>query len=148
MKVIMLEDVKNVGKKGQEVEVADGYARNFLIRNKKAVAATDHSKAILNQQKENKALQDALALQNAQALKEKLDTITLKFQLKAGDHGRVFGSISTKQMAEALKSIHKIDVDKRKFVDNDGIASIGFSKVKVELYKNVIAILTIEVKAL
>ena len=148
MKVIMLEDVKNVGKKGQEVEVADGYARNFLIRNKKAVAATDHSKAILNQQKENKALQDALALQNAQALKEKIDTLTLKFQLKAGDNGRVFGSISTKQMAEALKAIHKIDVDKRKFVDNGGIASIGFSKVKIELYKNVIANLTIEVKPL
>lgn len=147
MKVIMLEDVKNVGKKGQEIEVADGYARNFLIRNKKAVAATEHSKAILNQQKENKLLQDALALQNAQALKEKLDTLTLKFELKAGDQGRVFGSISTKQMAEVLKTVHGIEVDKRKFVHNDAIASIGFSKVQIELYKHVIASITVEVKA-
>ncbi len=145
MKVILLEDVKNVGKKGEVKEVADGYARNFLIRNKKAVAATEQANAILAKQKADKAHQDELDRLAAVELKEKLEKIVLKFSLKQGDKGRVFGSISTKQISDELKKNHGYDVDKRK-MHTEAIASIGFSKVSVELYKGVNATLTVEVK--
>ena len=145
MKVILLEDVKNVGKKGEIKEVADGYARNFLIRGKKAVAATEHANAILAQQKADKAHQDELDRLAAIDLKDKLEKLVLKFTLKQGDKGRVFGSISTKQISEDLKKNHGYDVDKRK-MHSEAIAAIGFSKISVELYKGVVATLTIEVK--
>ncbi len=145
MKVILLEDVKKVGKKGEVCEVADGYARNFLIRNKKAVAATDQANAILAQQKADKAQQEADDKKAAEELKEKLEKLVLKFSLKQGDKGRVFGSISTKQISDDLKKTHGYDVDKRK-MHGEAIVSIGFSKIQVELYKGVVATLTIEVK--
>lgn len=146
MKVILLEDVKNVGKKDQVCEVSDGYARNFLIRNKKAVAATSQSKAILQQQNDDKANQDHLDFLAAKALKEKLEKIVLQFSLKQGDKGRVFGSISTKQVSDELKKKYGYDVDKRK-MSGPTIASIGFSKLQVDLYKGVSATINIEVKA-
>lgn len=146
MKVILLEDVKNVGKKGEVKEVADGYARNFLIRNRKAVAATEQANAILSKQKADKIHQDELDRLAALELKEKLEKIVLHFSLKQGDKGRVFGSISTKQISEELKKKHGYEVDKRK-MHGDAVASIGFSKIQVDLYKGVQATLSIEVKA-
>lgn len=146
MKVILLEDVKNVGKKGEVKEVADGYARNFLIRNRKAVAATEQANAILSKQKADKVQQDELDRLAALELKEKLEKIVLHFSLKQGDKGRVFGSISTKQISEEMKKKHGYEVDKRK-MHGDAIASIGFSKIQVDLYKGVQATLSIEVKA-
>jgi large subunit ribosomal protein L9 len=146
MKVILLEDVKNVGKKDQVVEVADGYARNFLIRGHLAVQFTKTSQGILDNQKLQEDLKEKQKVAEAQALKAKLETLKLTFDVKAGDGGKVFGSISSKQIAENLMKNHGITIDKRKIVDNGPINTLGLSKVKVELHKNIIAELLINLK--
>ena len=147
MKIILLEDVKNVGKKGQIVDVADGYARNFLIRNRKAVEATAQSKAVLEDQKAQKEQLEKEAIEKATALKAQMEKLTVVFTLKTGDNGKVFGSVSGKQIEEELKKQHKITIDKRKILNSEPITSIGFTKIEVELYRTVIASLTIQVKA-
>ena len=147
MKVILLEDVKNVGKKGNILEVADGYARNFLIRNKLAVAATEQSKLILEQQKQQKIEQEKEDIRNAEALKLKLSELTLVFPVKTGENGKVFGSISSKQIAEELLKKHKLTIDKRKILDEGPFNTVGFYNVKIELHKQVIATIKIQLKA-
>lgn len=147
MKIILLEDVKNVGKKGQILDVADGYARNFLIRNRKAVEATAQSKAVLEEQNALKIQQEKEAVEKATELKAQLEKLTLVFSLKTGDNGRVFGSISGKQIEEELKKQYKISIDKRKILNSEPISSLGFTKIQIELHRSVVASLTIQVKA-
>lgn len=147
MKIILLEDVKNVGKKGNILEVADGYARNFLIRNKLAVEATTQSKAILEQQKQQKIDQVKEDIKNAEALRLQLTEITLVFPVKTGENGKVFGSISSKQIGEELLKKHKITIDKRKILDEGPFNTVGFYNVQIELHKQVIAIIKIQLKA-
>ncbi len=147
MKIILLEDVKNVGKKGNILEVADGYARNFLIRNKLAVAATEQSKAILEQQKQQKIDQEKEDIKNAEALKVKLSELTLVFPVKTGENGKVFGSVSSKQIGEELLKKHKITIDKRKILDEGPFNTVGFYNVQIELHKQVIATIKIQLKA-
>ena len=147
MKIILIEDVKNVGKKGELKEVADGYARNFLIRNRLAVEATAHSKAILEQQKQDKIDQEIEDIKKAEALKEKLTTITLVFPVKTGEGGKVFGSISSKQIAEELVKKHQITIDKRKILDNGPFSDLGYSDIRIELHKKVIGTIKIHLKA-
>lgn len=136
MKVILLQDVKNVGKKGETKEVADGYGRNFLVARKLAVEATKRSMEILGEQKAEEAAAEKQRELDAIALKERLSTITLEFTVKAGTDGRVFGSVSSKQIIEQLNKKHQIFLDKRKLVDKDPISSLGYSHVKIDLYKN------------
>ena len=147
MKIILLEDVKNVGKKGNILEVADGYARNFLIRNKLAVEATTQSKAILEQQKQQKIDQEKEDVKNAEALKVKLSELTLVFPVKTGENGKVFGSVSSKQIGEALLKKHKTTIDKRKILDEGPFNTVGFYNVQIELHKQVIATIKIQLKA-
>ena len=147
MKIILIEDVKNVGKKGELKEVADGYARNFLIRNRLAVEATAHSKAILEQQKQDKIDQEVEDIKKAEVLKEKLTTITLVFPVKTGEGGKVFGSISSKQIAEELVKKHQITIDKRKILDNGPFNDLGYSDIRIELHKKVIGTIKIHLKA-
>ena len=147
MKIILIEDVKNVGKKGELKEVADGYARNFLIRNRLAVEATAHSKAILEQQKQDKIDQEIEDIKKAEALKEKLTTITLVFPVKTGEGGKVFGSISSKQIAEELVKKHQVTIDKRKILDNGPFNDLGYSDIRIELHKKVIGTIKIHLKA-
>lgn len=135
MKVILLSDVKKVGKKGEIVDVSDGYGRNFLIKQRLAVAATEKSKEILAQQKQDEALHEAELEKQANELKERLKTITLEFKVKTGNGGRVFGSVSTKQVVEELKKLD-IHVDKRKFIDTEPVSSLGVSYLKIDLYRN------------
>lgn len=136
MKVILLSDVKKVGKKGEMVEVADGYGRNFLIRQRLAVPATQRSKEILDIQNHNLELEEQALEAKAIEVKARLETITLEFKVKTGTGGRVFGSISSKQICEELNRTYGIIVDKRKFLENDAISSLGITYVKVDLYKN------------
>lgn len=136
MKVIMLSDVKKVGKKGEVIEVSDGYARNFLIKQRLAVAVTQRSQEILDIQKQNEAIEEANTKAQAEELKIQLEKITLEFKVKAGAGGRVFGSVSSKQVAEELMKKHHIKVDKRKFLDNETITGLGVTFIKVDLYKN------------
>ena len=147
MKIILIEDVKNVGNKGELKDVADGYARNFLIRNRLAVEATAHSKAILEQQKQDKIDQEIEDIKKAEVLKEKLTTITLVFPVKTGEGGKVFGSISSKQIAEELVKKHQITIDKRKILDNGPFNDLGYSDIRIELHKKVIGTIKIHLKA-
>ncbi|NBJ64546.1 50S ribosomal protein L9 [bacterium c-19] len=136
MKVILLSDVKNLGKKGDIVKVADGYGRNFLIRQRLAVEATKKSMEILDEQKLQESLEEKQLEANAEALKARLAKLTLEFKVKSGKDGRVFGSVSTKQIAEQLMQKYEIKIDKRKVIDSAPIASMGYTDVKIDLYKN------------
>ncbi len=142
MKVILLNDVKKVGKKGEVKEVADGYARNFLIARGLAVVASSGANKVLEKQNEEKAKLDEANRQEALKNKEKLESLELVFKVKA-NNGRVSGSVSTKEICEELKK-KGIEIDKHKIIDNAPVTTLGFSHVKVELYKGVIG--TIRVK--
>lgn len=146
MKVILLSDVKKQGKKGDIIEVADGYARNFLFKQKLAVEATKKSMEILDEQNLQHTLEEKQLEANAEELKKRLEKITLEFKMKSGNGGRVFGSVSTKQIAEQLLKEYDIKIDKRKVVDTAAITSLGYSEIKVDLYKNkVIGIIRVHV---
>lgn len=148
MKIILLSDVKNVGKKGEVKEVADGYARNFLIKNKQAVPATQQSQAILESQIQQKADAETKAIEDAKALKAQLANITLTFTLKTGEKGRTFGSVSSKQIAEELLKQHKITLDKRKIVENEALNTLGTAVLDVHLHRTVTAQLKIVIKGI
>lgn len=148
MKVILLSDVKNVGKKDEVVEVADGYARNFLIKRKLAVAQTQGSMQVLGRQQEEARLREEELEKEAQKTKERLEKIVLECQIKTGNGGRSFGSISTKQIAEQLAKEHDIHIDRRKILGHDSISSLGDSNLKVDLYRNkVIGVIHVHVSA-
>ena len=135
MKVILLKDVKGVGKKDQVVEVSSGYANNFLFPRKLAVMQTETSSAILKQNQEDEKKRQEQLKQDAIKLKATLANITLEFKAKTGKDGKMFGSISIKQVADQLKSQYHIDIDKRKFVDKIAIDTLGYVVLKNELYK-------------
>ena len=133
MKVILLKDIRKLGKKDEVVEVSDGYARNFLIKNKSAIAYTKGSAKVLDHQMEERAKQEAQLKKEAEELKEELKNVTLEFKLSAGKNGAVFGSVSSKQIVEALtKKGYKID--KHKLQMDQSISSLGTTRVKVDLY--------------
>lgn len=136
MKVILLSDVKKVGKKGEIKEVADGYGRNFLVAKGLAVEATKKSMEVLGEQKEADIQKEKENEKEANVLKEKLAKITLEFKVKTGAGGRVFGNVSSKQVVEELKKKHNIVIDKRKFIDAHAATALGTTLFKVDLYKN------------
>ena len=146
MKVILLQDVKNVGKKGQTIEVSDGYANNFLLPKRLGVNATKRSVEILDKQKEDARILDEKNRKEAEELKEKLKTITLEFTCKTGKDGKLFGSVSSKQVVEKLKTSYGITVDKRKFVDKETVNTLGVTILKNELYKGVVAEIKVHVR--
>lgn len=146
MKVILLKDVKKVGKANEIVEVSDGYARNFLFRQKLAVAVTDQSMDILKQQQAEEASQQATIKAEAEATKVKMETLVLEFKLKVGENQKVFGSVSTKQISDELLKLHDIKVDKRK-IHSDALSELGVFHIDVELHKEVHAKLKVALKA-
>ena len=144
MRVILLQDVKKVGKKGQTVEVSDGYAANFLFPRKLAVKETKKSVEILEQQNEDARVAKENAKAEALRIKEQLEGIVLEMKLKA-NNGKVFGSISFKQVEEALKSEFNIVIDRRKIITKDPINQLGYSRLEIELFKGVIGIINVHV---
>jgi|SRR5579875_2332207 len=146
MKVIFLKDVKGKGKKGEIKNVADGYAHNFLIKQGLAVEATSANISALDAQKKKQEKLAAEELEEAKKLKEKLDQLTVELTAKAGEGGRLFGSITSKQIAEELEKKHGIKIDKRKMEMADAIRSLGHTKVPVKLHHDVTATLTVHVK--
>ena len=138
MKVIFLKDVKKQGKKGEIKEVADGYGKNFLIKNGYAVLATQTGVKRLNAENEEKRLEENLNIKNCEALKQKF-----KFKVKTGTGDRVFGSISTKSIAEELKK-QGFDIDKKKIKLDSPLTSLGFHNVQIELHKEVLAQIKVE----
>ena len=143
MKIIFLKDVKGQGKKDEIKEVKDGYAMNYLIKNKLAVKYTSTSNEILKTEQENRKKQEAEDIKEANKLKEKLEKITLKFKVKTGEKDKVFGSISSKHIKEELDN-QKIDIDKKKIIIDNQISNLGFHFIKIELHKKVVAELKIE----
>lgn len=146
MKVIFLKDVKGKGKKGEVKNVADGYAQNFLLKQGLAVEASNAAMSSLTAQKKKEAKQAEEELQQAKKLKEELEKLTVELSAKSGEGGRLFGSITSKQIAEALQKKHSIKIDKRKIELDDGIRSLGYTKVPVKLHSEVTASLNVHVK--
>lgn len=135
MKIILLADVKGVGKKGQTVDAKDGFAKNYLIPRKLAVISTDASQKTLAK---NNAAEDArqqALKEEAQELAKRLEHINVEFKAKVGSDGRMFGSVSPKQIEEGLKNQWGITIDKRKFIDKYPANAIGYTRLKIELYK-------------
>jgi len=145
MKVILLQDVKNVGKKGQTIEVSDGYANNFLLPRRLGVIATKRSVEILDKQNLDAKLLDEKNRKNAEEIKEKLKNITLEFSCKTGKDGKLFGSVSSKQIVEKLKNDYGFIIDKRKFVNKETVNTLGVTILQNELYRGVIAEIKVHV---
>lgn len=143
MKVILLEDVRKVGKKGDIVKVADGYGQNYLIKNHLAVMATEAERKVLAQEKAEEAAQEALKKEEAEALAKRLEDITVEFKVATGKEGRTFEHISTKQIVKALREQYDIKVDKRKFINAYPIGNLGTTKLKIELFKGVIGTINV-----
>ena len=148
MKVILLQDVNKVGKKGEMVEAADAYARNVLIRRKLAVEATGQAINDLKLKKTNDEKVAEENLEKAKELKEKLDKSSVTIRVKTGEGDRLFGSISGKEIAEAAKEQLGIELDRRKIVVENPIKTIGTMDVLVKLHTKVKAQLTVKVEKL
>ncbi|WP_210367604.1 50S ribosomal protein L9 [Bacillus sp. REN3] len=146
MKVIFLKDVKGKGKKGEVKNVADGYAHNFLIKQGLAVEASQSALSSLKAQQKKEEKLAAEELEQAKKLKETLEKTTVELTAKSGEDGRLFGSITSKQIAEELQKGHGIKLDKRKIELEDAIRSLGYTKVPVKLHKDVQATLNVHVK--
>ncbi|WP_101841908.1 50S ribosomal protein L9 [Halobacillus sp. Marseille-P3879] len=145
MKVIFTSDVKGKGKKGEIKNVSDGYARNYLLKNNLAVEATSGNMKA-QQAKDAKKEQEAEEVKKeAEQLKEKLADMEVKLTAKSGDNGRLFGSITSKQIAEELKKSHNIKIDKRKIELDDPIRNLGYTNVPVKLHNDVTGTIRVHV---
>ncbi|MCR4430309.1 MAG: 50S ribosomal protein L9 [Tepidanaerobacteraceae bacterium] len=133
MKVIMLSDVKDVGKKGEIINVAEGYARNYLFPRRLAMEATESSMKQLEQEKRAQEKKKQKEKQNAIKQAEMLSKTHLTLKVKAGEHGKLFGSITSKDISDALKSQYNIDIDKRKIELSNPIKSLGDYEAAIKL---------------
>ncbi|MDQ0228137.1 50S ribosomal protein L9 [Metabacillus niabensis] len=145
MKVIFLKDVKGKGKKGEVKNVADGYAQNFLIKQGLAVEATNANVSSLNAQKKKQEKEAIEELEQMKKLKTVLEELTVELKAKSGEGGRLFGSITSKQIADELKKSHNIKLDKRKIELPDAIRSLGYTNVPVKLHPEVSATVKVHV---
>ena len=147
MKVILLKGVKSLGKKGEIVEVSEGYGRNFIIPTKAGVLADAKNLNTLKLQVQNAEKIAEEKLEEAEALKKKLEEVKLIFHMKAGKDGRAFGSISTKEVQEELKKQYDISVDKKKMELDVPMKNFGGYDIKVKLHKDVEATLHVSVQS-
>lgn len=145
MEVVLLEDVKALGKKGQIVKVNDGYARNFILPKKLGVEATAKNLNDLKLQKANEQKIAAEQLAEAKRLAEDIEKVSVTVSIKAGEGGRTFGSVSTKEIAKAAADQLKLEIDKKKMVLAEPIKSLGTFEVPVKLHKDVTAKLRVKV---
>ena len=146
MKVILKQDIKGKGKKGQMIEAAEGYARNFLIPKGMAVEATADAVNTMNLQAKAKAKADAEAKAEALAIAEKLKACQVKIAAKGGEGGKLFGSVSTKEIAAACEKQLGLEIDKKKMVLPEPIKACGTTIVPVKLHREVTAKLTVKVQ--
>jgi large subunit ribosomal protein L9 len=136
MKVILLKDIKSVGKKGDVINAADGYARNFLFPRKLAEEATDANMHILNKKDENERKKKTSEIEQAQELANELKDKVIKIVMKAGENGKLFGAITTKDIAAALNKQCNLKIDKKKIV-TDTIKLLGTYDVEIKIYPEI-----------
>lgn len=144
MKVILLQDVKKQGKKDQVIDVSDGYATNFLIKNKLAVPYTKTSKTILEGELTKRAKDEEIFIEECKKMKTKLENDHFSFTFKSGTDGKLFGTVSTKQLSEELKK-KGYNIDKKQIIMNLKIDTLGVYDVKIELHKKVTATIKVHI---
>ena len=145
MKIILLEDVKSVGKKGDQIEVKEGYAKNFIIPKKLGVEATDANMNTLKLQKKNEEKLAREQYEAAQALATEIEKMTVRMEIKGGEGGRTFGSVSSKEIAKAVADQFSKEIDKKKIQLSDPIKTAGIHEVTVKLHPKVSAKLKVHV---
>ena len=145
MQVVLLEDVKSLGKKGQVVSVNDGYARNYILPKKLGIEANSKNMNELKLQKQHQEKLEAQALAEAQELASKIGTFKVELKVKTGEGGKIFGSVSTKEIAAAVKEQYGIDLDKKKMQLSEPIKTVGSHISPVSIHKDVTAQLTLKV---
>ena len=145
MKIILLEDVKGVGKKGQTINASDGYARNFILPKKLGVEATPANMNTLKLQQKAEEKRKAEELAQARAAAEKLENLTVNIAVKTGEGGKLFGSVTNKEIAAALEKQHGLKIDKKKIVLADQIKMVGERHVGVKLHPQVTAELKVKI---
>ena len=143
MKVILLADIKGVGKKDEIINASDGYARNFLFPKNLAVEANSENMSKLKAKNDSNAYKKSVERQEAEKIAEKLKGILLKITVKSGENGKIFGSITSKEIADNLKQQYKIDIDKKKIELKEPIKTLGSFSVNIKLYEGVIGTLKI-----
>lgn len=148
MQVILKQDVRGQGKKGQMVNVSDGYARNYLLPRGLAEVASKSNINVMKGKQESLEYKLRKELEEANAIADKMKEITVLLKAKAGSNGKLFGSITSKDVSEALIEQHHIKLDKKKFVMPDGIKTLGTTVVDVKIYTGVTGKLTVEVQGI
>ena len=146
MEVILLQDVKGVGKKNQTVSVNDGYANNFLFPRKLAVKVSKTSVQILANQQENARIAEENAQKEARQLAEDLKNMEVSFKVKVGKEGKTFGSVSLKQVEDEFKNKYNVTIDKRKFIDKGPLDALGYYNLKIELHKGIIGVIKVHLE--
>jgi len=147
MKVIFLKDVKGSGQKDEIKEVKDGYAKNFLLKKKVAIEATPENLAMLDEKKAQAEAKEADRVQKAKELAAKLDKAGITMQVKAGETGKLYGAITSQDIADGLEKQEGLKVDKKDIVLKDPIKTTGSHKVTIALYKGVKANVTVNINA-
>jgi large subunit ribosomal protein L9 len=146
VRVILKAEVRGLGRTGEVKDVADGYARNYLLPKGLAIEATGGELKVLAQERQSEKTKKDRAHQDAEALAARLGEVTLVFKLKAGEQGKTFGSVTAKEVADALKKEAKADIDKTKIVLHEPLRSLGIHKVEVRLLSDVRASVTIAIE--
>ena len=145
MKVILKADIKGVGKKDEVINASDGYVRNFLFPKNLAVEANAENMAKLQAQNSSKQFKKDTEKEEAQKLSEKMNKISLRIQVKAGENGKIFGGVSSKEIAENLEKQYNIKVDKKKIDLKETIKTLGMFTIEIKLYEGVVGKLKIDV---
>ena len=145
MKVILKTDIKGVGKKDQVINASDGYARNFLFPKNLAVEANAKNMSKLKAKQDSNAFKKSQEKEEAQKIADKLSKILMKVQVKAGENGKIFGGVSSKEIAENLEKQYNIKVDKKKIDLKETIKTLGMFTIEIKLYEGVVGKLKIDV---
>lgn len=138
MKVILKADIKGVGKKDQVINASDGYARNFLFPKNLAVEANAENMGKLKAKQDSNAFKKSQEKEDAMNISEKLSKIILKIKVKAGGNGKIFGGVSTKEIAENLEKQYQIKVDKKKIILDEAIKNLGIFDIEIKLFEGVV----------